>query len=251
MKIAVLLVMAAGHLLIIAFLIFKLAHIIRYPGRYNAIKGYEGYEKSSWYWDTKKPWSNLDPPQYSIRCCMGLCFFLCIWFVLIYPSDLGLFSPRGADSFFLPFTFLSKCLGVVFAFVVSYIQPIFSAKPIKICFTIYHLFPRKPRHVVWKRSVLILLISCIIYFPIHTIGFFSYGYVEDDKLIISPAFSFNEQVYEYDSISETEVLLNGDGTIDKYFIYNEHGDCFDIYSFGTDKIRDEVLEKIYLGDLKK
>lgn len=225
-------------------LILKLRHICVYPAKYNKIKGYDEYLRSSWYWNPRISYSAGDPPSQSTQCCIYLMVLIAVFYFLFQPANIGIWGHRGSTVILTPMAAVSMSCGFIFAIIVSYVQPIFSKKPMKICFTLFHLFKGKQRHVVWKRSIIILLVSCCIYFPIHIVGFFNYGYADNEKLVYSPAHTVNEYVFEYDSISRTEIVHGENGAVLHYYLYNPEGKRFDIYGFGCSEIRPVVLDKI-------
>ncbi len=247
MKTAILIFMVLIHTATLAYLVWKLKHVLTYPRRYNDIPGYEEYKKSPWCWDARKGFGKNDPPGYSPQHCMGTSLIVSAWFFITQPiTILAAFDSPNTAFCCTPVTILAMFLGMAVALAASCFLPLYSKKPAKICFTIFHLFRGKQRWIVWKRMIIIMLVSLSIFFPIRVMGFFNYAYADEEKLVFSPAYTIKEYVFEYENISEIETVLDENGETEHYYIYNEDGKRFDLCGgiFEKNEIREHVLERI-------
>lgn len=234
MKVVVVSVLTIIHISIILLLALGLRDITRHPSKYNYIKGYEEYKNSPWYWKPGKDYGKKDPPDNCGLCNLWLGVALFVWFVLLpYVSFFdGAFIEDEIECFTSLLGIVYLVFSLVFVFIVTHFSALFSKRPMCICFSLFHIFHKKQRYIAWKNTLMILLVSCVIYFPIRTVGIFNYGYVCAEKIVYSPAFSLEENVFYYDDATVSIIHTEDGREIKHYYIYNSAGDRLDIESLG-------------------
>lgn len=229
MKVIIISILSVIHISIILLLALGLRDVAREPSKYNRIKGYDEYKKSIWYWKPGKDYGKKDPPDNCGLCNVWLGAALFMWLVLPYASFLGgAFIPDAIECFSSLLGLANLVFSFAFVCIAMHFSALFSKRPMCICFSLFHIFPKKQRYIAWKNTLLILLVSCVIYFPIRTIGIFNYGYVCDDRIVYSPAFSLEENVFNFDDVT-VNIVPNEDGQeIEHYYICNSSGEQLDI-----------------------
>lgn len=234
-------ILAIFYSFVIVYLLNKIHDIYKHPSKYDSIPGFEDYRKSIWYWPPKKDHRKGTPPD---NCGMvgGLIFVIIFaWYIL----SVFLFHQFKAPISEIIFVFNGfNDWGIIYgvaaffqAFVLSYYIPMFSKKPMAICFNLHAVFRKEDRSTAWKRMTIIAIISFLVIFPLRLLCLYNYGYIMNEEIVYSPLFSFREQVFDFDEIEFSEIAYDDKGNISKYCIRNKSGDeldiCHDFYCIDT------------------
>lgn len=225
-------ILTTSYTLIVLFLINKLRNIHRHPSQYNIIPGYEEYRKSAWFWPPRADYGKGTPPSN----CNTASGFIMVGIVAWYTLSTFLFhqikAPRHENVFtfnaFNDWAVVYIPLILLHAIALSYYIPMFSKKPVAICFNLHSVFRKESRSSAWEKMTMLVLISFIIIFPVRLLSLYNYGYITDERIVYNPFFSFHEQVFDYDEIEVAEIVYDEEGNISKYVIQNLYGDRIDV-----------------------
>lgn len=218
---------------VLYFLVNRLGQIKKYPKKFDSVPGYEEYCKSIWHWPTYKPYGKATPPDSCSLPAGGAIWILAMFWYLFseYLYSWFLVHGKGGECPFSPtyFSLLSSITIILFCFFWANYLPMFSKRPVAICHNLHCIFRKDSRSTAWEKMTKIALLATIIVFPLRVMMLYNYGYVDNEKLVYNPVFSFKEQVYEFDSINQIDVICSEDGSKVKHcYIYNEAGEKFDL-----------------------
>lgn len=218
---------------IIYFLAHRLKQIQKNPAKFDKIPGYEEYCKSIWYWKPYKPHGKSTPPDLcGLPACWATWILTAFWYYFSeYLYSSFLIRGKGGEYPLSPTYFI--LFGAMYIFLFSLFWSnyltMFSKKPVKICYNLHTIYRKDTRSTAWEKMTKMALIATIVMFPIRVMMLYNYGYVDSEKLVYNPVFSFREQVFEFDNISQIDAIYNEDGSKIKHcYIYNEEGKKFDL-----------------------
>lgn len=223
------------YLSAMVFLYVRYIDVKKNPKKYDTIPGYDEYKKSEWFWEPKKEFTKIDPPGQSDKFGPGI--FLFTGLILYVSVNIlpDVIAKKNEATIIIGFmwskwSILPLVIGISFSMFLGFFLPMFSKKPIAISANLHYVFKGRRRSYAWRKMLTLALAFCALMMPLHILSVLNYGYANSERIVYSPFFSFEEQVFEYDDIQNIKVIYSDDNErITQYLIYNSKGECFDVY----------------------
>ncbi len=231
---------AAGYVLLLGWIIWKLKDIGANPKKYNVIHGGEKYRDSFWYERGYKrygkhyyaslyvgiPWIMLFPNLY---------IFLGKWVqkLLFVPEGTRMLSSNGLAIGAIACTFFS--FGLI-EFILFY-----GKFPIMVAARLYFAGQCEHQPTAWKNMFATLLVCSALCLPVMALGLNAYSYADEEKIVTHTLISPMAEEIPYESIESgtTDYSCNKNYTEFSlhYEITLEDGTELWVDDFGTEGMR--------------
>ena len=224
-----------GYAISIALLCLHLYRMYRNPEKYDQIPGWERYKHSKFFWPATIPYERFDFAHHVLPSSSWLVPLLFIVYIRsqIYIHSLGSTLPCLTFRFTPPYLMLLEICVLLFgSFAFAGYLALHSRLPRDICYTTVHMQQGDPRHKVWKKTTLQLIVCLVILCPLHLFSLSNGGYINETALVCYRGFSAEQTVYEFSEIKSCEITYNEtEKEIVSYIIENSTGDTIDLRDY--------------------
>ena len=228
------------------------------PHKYDIIPNNEEYRSSKWYWPEKKGYHKGDPPDLSSTYSTNFFIESALYFFASSTLICYTATPRLdntvrfiGDGMWIG---ISLALLALYSFLVSLYFPLFSKTPRAICFSTFHIFPKRSRSDKWKLMTRFVLIATIFLLPFRILALSNTGYANKEGIVYHPYWSVADQHFVYDEIVDVQVDII-DNRASHCYLINSEGKRFDLLGnyinidFPDEAAKDSIL-RLMPEDLK-
>lgn len=236
------------------WLLFRIQDIKVHPKKYDMIPGYEGFERSGWYWTSKKPYCLYGSPSKSHIASS----YMFVFFMVLFLLSLELFAywsrpnlPRDSTTirfFASSSSYGATCISLIaYSAVLAEYWIMFSKRPVAICSNLYNHFRKDTRSEAWRKMTTIVLLATIIVCPLHILCLANTGYADSEKIIYRTYGTLKDTVIYYDELDRVEKVYDEKGRERHCYLHGPNGEQIDINGLGEATRRDSSVERFVLS----